>query len=143
MAEADNTRRQPLLLNAIDPTDGKLITVQLLYDRLMVVSRLSVGFAKEAAFTVPHVLQRPIAIFEGLRRDEDEDPRGVGWRCYCGIPPCSYRLDGTDAPPHRGQVYMVFVNLDRIAYNWRWDKADCVNPDLPINYESRFKLRLL
>ena len=97
----------------------------------------------EAAYIVPHVLQKPVAIFEGLREDEDEDRRGVGWRCYCGIPPHSYRPDGTEAPPYQGHVYLVFVNLEGIAYNWRWEKHDCVNSELPIHYEIRFKKRLL
>jgi len=97
----------------------------------------------EAAYIVPHVLQKPVAIFEGLQEDEDEDRRGVGWRCYCGLPLHSYRPDGTEAPPPRDRVYLVFVNQEGIAYNWRWEKHDCVNSKLPINYKIRFKKRLL
>ena len=92
---------------------------------------------------MPAILQRPKAIFEGLRRDEDEDPRSVGWRCYCGIPDSSYRRDGTETAPYSNQVYLVFVNEDGVAYNWRWEKADADNLNLPVGYQNRFKKQVL
>ncbi len=45
-------------------------------------------------------------------------------------------------PPRRGQVFLVFVNEDRVAYNWRWEQADPHKPDLPLGHEKRFKRRL-
>ena len=109
MSEQSSTRREYLLLDAVDPSNGKPTKVQISYDRLQAVARRGMVYAMEAAFLVPHVLQKPQAIFEGLTQEEDEDRRGVGWRCYCGVPPHSYRTDGTEAPPYRGQVYLVFV----------------------------------
>jgi len=143
MSEPSETRRQYLFIEAIDPVSGKLILVQISHDRLMMASDRKKVNLLEAAFLVPHVLKRPTAIFEGLRQEEDEDRRGVGWRCYCGIPRCSYRPDGTEAPPYRGKVFLVFVNLDGIAYSWRWDKMDRDDSCLPIDHEHRFKKRLL
>jgi hypothetical protein len=35
-----------------------------------------------------------------------------------------------------------FVNEDRVAYNWRWEKVDDDNPNLPWNYKKRFKENL-
>lgn len=131
------------MIDAINPGDGKPLKVQISYDRLQVVIRRSAGHARDAAVLVAYILQKPRAIFEGITREEDEDRRGIGWRCYCGIPPHSHRPDGTEAPPYRGQVYLVFVNADGIAYNWRWDKAEPDSPDLPINHGVRFKRRLL
>ncbi len=89
------------------------------------------------------ILEQPTAIFEGLRRDEDEDKWGSGWRCYCGRPTQSYRSDGSVSPPYPGQIYLVFVNDERVAYNWRWKKADLDRPNLPAGYLSRFRLQLL
>jgi hypothetical protein len=66
---------------------------------------------------VPLILQKPTAIFQGLTRDEDEDRRGYGWRCYCAIPENSYQSDGTAGFPYPGQVYLVFVNDEGVAYN--------------------------
>jgi hypothetical protein len=91
---------------------------------------------------VPLVLQAPVAVFEGLRRDEDEDRAGYGWRCYCRVPDRAYRSDGTQRPPYPGQVYLVFVNDEGVAYNWRWEKADPDDPNLPDDYSSRFQRRL-
>ncbi len=143
MAEQPVARRQYLQLDAVDPDNGKTTKVQISHDRLMAVALRSMGHASEASFIVPHILQKPTAIFEGLRQDEDEDKRGVGWRCYCGVPPHSYRTDGTAGPPYSGQVYLVFVNRDKIAYNWRWEKADPSDPALPLGHENRFKTRRL
>jgi hypothetical protein len=110
---------------------------------MQAVARRSMAHAKECGIIVPHVLQSPTAVFEGLRLDEDEDLRGVGWRCYCGIPDHAYHSDGSERSPYPGQVYLVFVNDEGVAYNWRWEKADPDNLRLPQNHANRFKKKLL
>ncbi|MCL2648952.1 MAG: hypothetical protein FWD61_18460 [Phycisphaerales bacterium] len=117
--------------------------VLISHDKLHAVKKLGAGHIQEAFYLVTHILRKPSAIFEGLTQEEDEDRRGVGWRCYCGIPPHSYRTDGKEAPPYPRQVFMVFVNQDRVAYNWRWDKADPDAPALPRNHQTRFKRGLI
>ena len=144
MAEKEKTRRQYITLLAIEPKDGTLsCEVQISFDRMQVVARRSLGHAKECGLIVPMILQTPTAIFEGLRQDEDEDRRGYGWRCYCGIPEHSYRPDGTEGRQYPGQVYLVFINDERVAYTWRWEKADPNDSKLPMDHETRFKRRLL
>jgi hypothetical protein len=143
MAETGESRRQYIILDAINPEDGKPCKVQISFDRIQSVARRSLGQAKECGYIVPAVLQKPTAVFEGLRLDEDEDHRGVGWRCYCGVPAVAYRADGTERPPWPSQVFLVFVNHENVAYNWRWENADPDDPDLPINHDGRFKRRLI
>ena len=139
MAESGEGRRERILISAVDPIDGKICTVQISHHRLMTVARRSRGQIQECAFTVPAVLQRPTAVFEGVRMDQDEDPRGVGWRCYCGIPEFAYRADGTKREAWPNQVFLVFVNAEQVAYNWRWEQADPRGLALPIDHERRFK----
>lgn len=144
MTENNDSRRRHLAMQAVNPNDGTLTAeVLIAYDRMQTVGKRSMGHAKECGIIVPMILQKPTAIFEGLTHDEDEDRRGVGWRCYCGIPDESYRADGTPRPAYAGQVYLVFVNEDRIAYNWRWEKADPDNPNLPIGHATRSRKKLL
>jgi hypothetical protein len=143
MSGQDESRRDRLAVSAIDPVSGQRCEVHISQARILAVGRRSMGHVKECAFIVPHILQHPTAIFEGLRREEDEDPRGVGWRCYCGIPTCSYRTDGTEGNPYPGQVYLVFVNDEGVAYNWRWERADADDPRLPSGHPARFRRRLL
>jgi hypothetical protein len=143
MAEKEGSRRARLALQAINPVDGTMGEVWVSFERIQAVGRRSMGHAKECGFIVPAILQRPTAIFEGLRQDEDEDQRGTGWRCYCGIPDHAYHADGTARSPYPGQVYLVFVNDERVAYNWRWEKADPNDQKLPENHETRFKTRVL
>jgi hypothetical protein len=131
------------MLEAVDPEHGGRCTVQFSYRRLTTVARRSPGHARQCAFIVPQVLQRPTAIFEGLRRDEDEDPRGVGWRCYCGVPDHAYTTDGRSRDPWPGQVFLVFVNHEGVAYNWRWERHASDDPRLPEDHQRRFRKRLL
>ena len=139
-----DSRRQYITLQAVEPKDGTLsCEIQISFDRMQAVGRRSMGHAKECGIILPMILQKPTAIFEGLRSDEDEDRWGYGWRCYCGIPEQSFRPDGSSARPYPGQVYLVFVNDEKVAYNWRWEKADPDNPRLPVDHETRFKQRLL
>ena len=144
MVNEGSSRRKYLTLLAIEPKDGSL-TCEILvsYDRMQAVAKRSLGQAKECGLILPAVLQTPTAIFEGLRRDEDEDRAGYGWRCYCGIPAHSYRTDGSEARPYPNQVFLVFVNDDGVAYNWRWEKADPNNPRLPLDHAIRFKQQIL
>lgn len=142
MPGKSESRRDYLTIQAFNPVDGTTCEVLISFDRMQTVGRRSLGHAKECGYIVPAILQKPPAIFEGLRRDEDEDPRGVGWRCYCGIPERSFQRDGTAAAPYPNQVYLVFVNEEGVAYNWRWEKADPDNPALPTDYQTRFKKRL-
>jgi hypothetical protein len=144
MEQPSEGRRDRTILLAIEPRDGTLsCEVQISFDRMQVVARRGLGHIKECGYIVPAILERPVAIFEGLRRDEDEDRWGYGWRCYCGLPDSAYRIDGSSIPPYSGQVYLVFVNDERVAYNWRWEKADPDDRKLPIDHATRFKQRLL
>src|SRR5690606_9241283 len=104
--------------------EGEEVDVWISHRRMQTVGTRSLGHAKECGYSVPHVLQNPTAIFEGLRHDEDEDKAAAGWRCYCGIPRHAYHSDGTERPPYPDQVFLVFVNDEYVAYNWRWEKAD-------------------
>jgi hypothetical protein len=143
MAAQDRPRRKYLTLQALNPLDGTLDEVLVSFDRMQAVGRRSMGHAKECGIIVPAILQHPAAVFEGLRQDEDEDARGVGWRCYCGVPSQAYRSDGSPRPPYPQQIYLVFVNEDRVAYNWRWEKADADDARLPRGHATRFRRRLL
>ncbi len=138
----EGSRRSGLVIEAADPFGSGTWEVLISYDRLHTVARRGMGHAKECAYIVPEILQNPTAIFEGLREEKDEDQRGVGWLCYCGIPEKAYHADGTSRSPYPLQVYLVFVNDDRVAYNWRWEKADADDPQLPCNYQTRFRRRL-
>jgi hypothetical protein len=143
MPDQPESRREMLSLEAVDPSSGRMLIIQFSHERLLTVSKRSLGHASEAAYIVPAILQKPVAIFEGLRWDEDEDQRGVGWRCYSGIPAHAYRTDGVERLTYPGQAYLVFVNQGKIAYNWRWEMADPNAPGLPMNHQARFTRRLL
>lgn len=144
MSPPEKSRREYITLSAIEPKDGKLTCrILISHERMQAVARRSMGQVLECGNIVPMILKKPTAIFEGLRRDDDEDRRGYGWRCYCGVPDRSYRADGTEGPPRPGYVYLVFVNEEGVAYNWSWAKADPDNPRLPVDHETRFRENLL
>lgn len=143
MSKSNKGRREGLTVQAVNPEDGKPCEVFISQERILSLRKRGMGAIKEAGFLVEYCLKHPTAIFEGLRRDEDEDCRGVGWRCYCGTPNCAYASDGKETNPPRGKVFLVFVNDEGVAYNWRWDLADAENNRLPEHYDIRFKRRAL
>jgi hypothetical protein len=144
MSERVQTRRKYLTVNAIDPETGKTLSVLVSYDHVIAVGKRSQGQAKECAYLVPMILQRPTAIFTGLCEDQDEPTgRGFGWTCYCGIPDRAYNTDGTERKVWPGEVFLVFVTDDKIAYNWRWEKADSADKSLPQRHGTRFEKRLM
>ena len=145
------TRRNSLCIRAVDPKTGKnSIAVYLDYKKIQIIGKRSKGQLLEAAEIVPYVLQNFRQVFEGLCWDEDEKgARGVGWRCYCGLPLYAYSADGTQRQPYEGEVYLVFIDDENVAYNWRWEKSDCADKGLPNEYDAehgdkkRFKRALL
>lgn len=133
-----------LTINAIDPDKGKTYGALISYNRMQVIGKRSMGQAKECAELVPMILQRPVGIFEGLCEDKDEEGcRGYGWRCYCGIPDYAYNRKGEKISPWPNEVFLVFIDNNRVVYNWRWEKSAPQNPNLPENYETRFRRKLL
>jgi len=83
---AQESRRDPLCIEAFNPEKRQSCIVQISQQRLLTIAKWGAWAVKEAAELVPHILQHPLIIFQGLRRDDDEDQRGTGWRCYCGKP---------------------------------------------------------
>jgi hypothetical protein len=97
------------------------------------------GRARELAFTVPRALLNPVAIFRGVR--EEGEPE---WLCYVSRPGQAYNYRTRDVcQAWPGEVFLIFVNDDRIIYDWRWEKADSSDPNLPENYGVRFDGRVL
>lgn len=93
---------------------------------------------------MPYVLQHPNGVFEGLCWEQDEDKsRGYGWRCYCAVPCSDYAVNGEKKPPRPGKIFLVFVNSDQVAYNWRWEKVDPENDRFPMDFQSRFRSQVL
>lgn len=132
-------RRGYRKISAIDPSDGKEWEIRLSDDRIKHIALRGRSHLLTAAYIVPEILSFPTAIFKGIREDGEKD-----WLCYCGIPTKSYRgRDGTEAAPYSFQVFLVFVNEDRVVYNWRWEKCDQQQSNLPMNFEERFLERLL
>jgi len=138
------SRRKCLSINSVDPDTGKYYEVMLSYERLHKVCSRSIGQTKEAKFLVPEILQKPKAKFEGLRKDEDERyTKTEGWRCYCGVPSCAYTRNGNRIETRPNEVFLVFVNVEKIVYLWYWYSSDENDPELSEDWETRFKQRRL
>ena len=102
------------------------------------------GAVKEAVELVPFTLKNPCAIFEGLRPPDDKySGESPGWLCYCSRPIRDFTKSGQECNPEPGTVFLVFVNEDKVVYNWRWENADGEALDdqryMPWDYKTRFR----
>jgi hypothetical protein len=121
----------------------ELGTLKISYYRLWIVAARGKGAVLEVKYTVPHVLRHPTAIFEGLCDARDSDSRGFEWRCYCGVPPYRYWNDGQTRAVPDDRIFLVFVNTEMVAYNWRWEPVDDDHRDYPVRYQERFNRKIL
>ncbi len=132
-------RRGYASVPAVDPRDGKVWEVLISHTRMDAVAKRGPGHARELAYCVPRILRQPTAIFRGVR---EEDERG--WLCYCGIPQFAYDgPTGHTRSPWKDQVFLVFVNGDRVVYNWRWEPCEGRAKTLPAGHVTRFLERAL
>ena len=98
---------------------------------------------------VDDALLYPKAIFRGIRFEEDEQHscHSPGWLCYCGYPPNDFRFQGEETAPPARKVFLVFINEEKIVYDWRWERADSDAWDkgkrLPIDYQNRFQEQII
>ena len=138
MSTKRKVRRGYATVEAIDPSDGKTWDVLISHTKMDTIAQRGMGHAKELAHIVPKILRQPTAIFKGVREEEEAE-----WLCYVGIPSVAYHPTGESREPWPGEVFLVFVNSERIAYTWRWEKADPRDRRLPVDYENRFDTRAL
>lgn len=105
-------------IRAINPVDGRDWEVYLRQSKITTTAKRGMGAAKELAYNVPWTLQNSTAIFRGVREEGESQ-----WLCYVGSPPDAYDYKTNErVRPWLGQVFLVFVDDDRIVYHWRWDK---------------------
>src|SRR3989304_6542235 len=110
-----------LQILAVNPFDGKTIDVTISSNRIHGPVSISKGRILETAYLVPEILKKPKAIFQGVRLEEDEKgTESPGWLAYSGIPSRAFTHDGKEIAPYENEVFLVFVNADRVAYLWYW-----------------------
>lgn len=107
------------------------------------IAKQGIGKALEFKEVVTESLLSPTAIFQGLRLDHpeiDEDD----WFCYVARPDHAYDYrTGQRRAAWFGQVMLICVTSDWVVYNWNWYKSDANNPKLPVDFETRFRKRVL
>jgi len=142
--KAKKHRRDYLKIHAVDPKTGKRDYILISYDRLQRVGKRSKGQTMEAKDTLPETVQNPQHIYEGIRWDEDEKSSDVpGWRCYCKKPALRYNCMGKLVPADPNRVFLVFVNINKVAYLWYWHEVDDEDKTLPSGHKTRFKRKVI
>jgi len=142
----DGSRREKLTRWALNPdTKQPDLEVLIREQRLQGIGwRGNNADIYTAQHTLVETLNSPDRVFEGLRFDDDE-PRSCnsqGWLCYAKRPARRYNSrGGADATP-KNRIFLVFVNADRVVYNWAWEEADenalAHGECFPSGYAKRF-----
>lgn len=128
-------------LEAICPSTGKIKTVKLMDDDFQAIYKYGPRYkfyslcGDKMTYTgssVQEVLLSPTAIFGGVREHQK------GGVCYVGVPSRGWLNSGTSVPPPPGMVFLVFVSPKGHLYEWRWERTDPDDAELPIGYQDRF-----
>ncbi len=133
-------------LDAINPKDGSKFAVKISHKRMQTVAYRGKGHVLEMAYVLPKVLTEPKAIFEGLCRDKDEPKHDYssGWLCYVGKPSLAYCSDGREVESWENEMFLVYINDEKVVYSWRWEKAVVDDIDLwSQGHQRRFEKRVL
>lgn len=143
-------KRGYLSLDAVNPADGSHFEVWISRERAEAVAKRGRHAVCEMGYVVSEVLRKPRRVYEGVRWEGDQDRHRATdeWLCYIGLPTADFRTPDSDRPsqPGKGKLFLVFVNRDRIAYNWRWEPAAEGTVDVPCGQgdsESRFGKQVL
>ena len=130
-------------VEAVNPDDWKKPQLVCVRDSdLQFHARRGLGAIEECKY-VFQVLSKPQALFRGIRKDEDEEfTDSPGWLCYSTRVSCRYDRKG-QSYPSIGEVFLVFVNVDKVVYNWTWYEADPNDDKIPVDSVPRFKERLI
>lgn len=129
-------------VDAVDPYTGKPWKLYVRNRKVEQTALKGMGAARELAFTVLNAVQKPTAVFKGVRDSDDGDE---DWLIYVSNPAFAYdHQTGNQVRAWKGEVFLVFVDEDRIIRRWFWDEADHMNPKLPVNHDKeRFVEKLL
>ena len=137
----DELRRDGIEFPTFDPKTGQTFMSRMRFARLKYLATKSKGFVMEGVELVKQILASPGAVFEGLKREKDEEfcPDGAaGWRCYCGIPTHKYLPSGATAACPPNQMLMVFISDDSVVYFHCWGVSDPQHQEIPFDRKDRF-----
>ncbi len=144
MATKPTYQNGELRFAAFHPAE-QAFTVRVTRHKLIQWAGLGEWRLRELEVSVSEVLERPDAIFEGLRKEEDEGkgPDGAGWWCYAGIPSTRFVDYGGGArKPKDSEVFLVFVTDQDVAYNIRWEIVENNTEWLRAEHLERFQRQI-
>lgn len=144
MAKKPTYQSGELRYEALHPS-AMPFTVRVTRPKLLQRASLGEWMLKELEVCVSEVLEQPNAIFEGLRKEEDDHkgPDGAGWWCYAGVPSTRFLNYGGGArKPTDTEVFLVFVTDRDVAYNFRWEVVELNQEWLRTEHPERFKRQI-
>lgn len=126
-------------IETVDPRDGGKWTVLLAPALIAKCKKRGIGMAKDLAFSVRQGMSNPRCIrriFHGVR-DTDRTRGDDDYLCYTLKPPRRYFDDG-DEPVPPNKILLVFLDDERVIYNFYWSDTCDRDENQPIDYDSRF-----
>ena len=101
------------------------------------VKRVSTGAVHELSKNVQFVMREINAlVFQGIRTDGHQE--GL---CYMGWPHRRFGTEGNELPVKDEDCFLVFINEERIIYNWRWESipAKSLETFVPVRFTGRIR----
>jgi len=140
----DLSRRGYESLPAISPHNGRPWDLLISHDTLDWIAKTGLGRSRELAFVVKPELLKPKAIFQGVRDLEHEISEDE-WLCYVCQPNFCYDYKSGEkrTSAWENEVMLVYINDERVFYNWYWVESDDRVSFRPNGYETRFSKQVL
>lgn len=144
-------------IETLDPRDGGLWTLLISPSLVTKCGKKGMADAKDLAFSLMPAMQDPKQIrrvFRGVRDAVGKCQYGCdaecghprvshrgddGYLCYA-VRPTSRHVgrDGTPVSVPMDRILLVFVNDERVIYNFYWEQCSLDGSNLPIDHEERF-----
>ena len=110
-------RERIYLIRGLSPDGKSEWDFHLDSKKVEFVKRVSTGAVHELSKNVPFVMREINAlVFQGIRTDGHQE--GL---CYMGWPHRRFGTEGNELVVKDEDCFLVFINEERIIYNWRWE----------------------
>jgi hypothetical protein len=114
-------------LNPYDESGCSTITLRLRRSHVLGAAEKGLAARFARVKLIPDAVKNPIMVLEGWKRDGYDKAL-----IFVAKPVRDFRSPEIETPPPPGMLFLVFATPETyIISDWRWERADAEDPDVP------------